>query len=425
MSQSAPSPTITDLLRGARSAQRTLARATAEDRTRCLDAVVSRVASARDAVLDANALDLARATDLTAALRDRLALSPARLDGVLSALRGVRELPDPLGEERELSTRPNGLRVSKRRIPLGVIAVIYEARPNVTVEAAALCIRSGNAVVLRGGSEARETNAALADAVRRGLTDAGMNPDAVAFVRDPDRERVAALLGAVGLVDLVIPRGGRGLMDFVDAHAKVPVIRHGAGVCHVYVDRAADVSMAEEVAFNAKVHRPGVCNAAETLIVHRDAARELLPSLGQRLSGAGVELRADDEARAVFTAAGVRCLSASERDWDTEFLALVLAVRVVGSLDEALAHIADHGTEHSASIVTDDEETAERFLREVDASCVLWNASTRFNDGSELGLGAEIGISTTRMHAFGPMSARELTAEKFVVRGSGQVRGGA
>jgi glutamate-5-semialdehyde dehydrogenase len=416
--------TLDRLLSDARAAQRSLARLDAAQRTAALESVARSLDAHRALILAANAEDLRLAPEsLGAAMRDRLALTPARLDGVIAAVREVAAMPDPLDEERPLGTRPNGLRVARRRIPLGVVAVIYEARPNVTAESAALTLRSGNAVVLRGGSEALRSNAALADAVRAGLADAGLDPNAVSLVRDPDRALVTELLQATGRVDLAIPRGGHALMDFVDAHARVPVIRHGAGVCHVYVDRAADLAMAADITVNAKVQRPGVCNAAETLLVHRAAADALLPALGRRLHAAGVELRADEAALAVLRRAEVPALAATERDWDTEFLGLVLAVRCVDDLGGALAHIARHGTEHSAAIVTADADAGERFLREVTASCVLLNASTRFNDGGELGLGAEIGISTSRMHAFGPMSARELTAEKFVVRGDGQVRG--
>lgn len=417
--------TLDPLLSGARRAQRALARSTPDRRTAALEAVARTLAdpTRREAILAANAEDLRLAVDLSPAMRDRLALTASRLDGVIAAVREVAAMPDPLDEERSLGTRPNGLRVSRRRIPLGVVAVIYEARPNVTVESAALALRSGNAVVLRGGSEALRSNAALADAVRAGIAAAGLDPDAVSLITDPDRARVTELLQATGRVDLAIPRGGAALMAFVDAHARVPVIRHGAGVCHVYVDRAADLAMAETIAFNAKVQRPGVCNAMETLLVHRSVVGGLLPSLGRRLAHAGVELRADETASIVLSQAEVPWVAATQADWDTEYLGLTLAVRCVDSLDGALDHIARHGTEHSAAIVTADDEAGERFLREVTASCVLRNASTRFNDGGELGLGAEIGISTSRMHAFGPMSARELTAEKFVVRGDGQVRG--
>ena len=404
------------MLLDARAAQRALARTEPGRRTRAIASMAAHLDAARSDVLAANALDLAAATDLSTALRDRLTLTPARFDGLVAAVREVAAMPDPLGEERPLV-------VSRRRIPLGVVAVVFEARPNVGAESAAIAVRSGNAVVLRGGSEARRSNAAVVGALRAGLSAAGEDPNAVVLVDDPDRARVAELLQAVGRVDLAIPRGGPSLMAFVDAHARVPVIRHGAGICHVYVDAAADVTMASDIAFNAKVQRPGVCNAMETLLVHRAVAASLLPALGRRLEAAGVELRADAAAAGILD--GVAHRAAEPADWSTEFLGLVLAVRVVDSLDQALAHIARYGTEHSAAIVTGDVSAADRFVREVDASCVLVNASTRFNDGGELGLGAEIGISTSRMHAFGPMSARELTAEKFVVRGTGQVRGSA
>ncbi|MDB4931812.1 MAG: gamma-glutamyl-phosphate reductase [Myxococcaceae bacterium] len=418
--------TLDALLSDARAAHRSLARLTGPERTAALESVARSLAAHRDRILAANADDLRLAPDsLGDAMRDRLALTPARLDGVIAAVREVAAMPDPLDEERDLGTRPNGLRVARRRIPLGVVAVIYEARPNVTAESAALTLRSGNAVVLRGGSEALRSNLALAAAVREGLSAAGVDPNAVSFIDDPDRARVTELLQATGRVDLAIPRGGHALMAFVDAHARVPVIRHGAGVCHVYVDRAADLAMAEAITVNAKAQRPGVCNAAETLLVHRDVAAALLPPLGRRLRALGVELRADEASRSILEGAGVPAAAAAPADWDTEFMGLILAVRLVDDLDGALAHIAAHGTEHSAAIVTADGAAGERFLREVTASCVLLNASTRFNDGGELGLGAEIGISTSRMHAFGPMSARELTAEKFVVRGAGQVRGAA
>lgn len=416
-------PELKKILESARAAQRVLARADASQRSAGLGAIASRLDGSRAEVLAANAEDVARATDLDDAMRDRLRLTPARLDGVVAAVRAVRDAPDPLAEERFMTERPNGLRVYRRRVALGVIAVVFEARPNVTVEAAALALRSGNAVVLRGGKEAARSNAALADVVRAGLVEAGLPADAVGFVRDLARERVVELLGATGLVDLAIPRGGPSLMRLVDAHARVPVVRHGAGVCHLYVDAAADPAMAEAIAFNAKVQRPGVCNAMETLLVHADIAPEALPRIARRWAEAGVSMRVDARGAEVLDAAGIAHEAATDEDWDREFLSLTAAVRVVPSFDEAVRHIDAHGTQHTAAIVTRDAQAAERFLATVEASCVLWNASTRFNDGGELGLGAEMGISTSRMHAFGPMGARELTAEKFVVRGDGQVRG--
>jgi glutamate-5-semialdehyde dehydrogenase len=422
----APTPTVDEILTRARAAARRLLSASGDARNAALAHIAAALTARTGEVLAANAEDVAaaRAGDIAPAMLDRLLLSEARMAGVARAVAEVRALPDPLEGETSLGTRPNGLRVARRRIPLGVLAVVYEARPNVTVEAATLAVKSGNAIVLRGGREARRSNAALVAAVREGLARAELPADAVQLVTDPARERVAELLGAAGRVDLAIPRGGAELMKLVDAHARVPVIRHGQGITHLFLDASADAAMAERVVLNAKAQRPGVCNALETLLVHRDAvARGTLAAVARRLVEQGrVELRADREAGAALAAAGIAAGTATDADWDTEFLALVLAVRVVSSLDEALAHIARHGTQHTASILTEDRAHAERFLREVDASCVLWNASTRFNDGGELGLGAEIGISTSKMHAFGPMGLRELTAEKFVVYGTGQAR---
>ncbi|MCB9651021.1 MAG: glutamate-5-semialdehyde dehydrogenase [Deltaproteobacteria bacterium] len=410
------------LLGRARGAARRLARLSAEARAAALEAVALAIEARAAEILAANAEDVAAAEGLSGALVDRLRLDAGRVAAMVRAVREVKGQPDPLAARREVGVGRSGIRVTRRRVPLGVVAIVYEARPNVTAECAALTLKSGNAVVLRGGKEARRSNAAIGAAVQAGLRSAGVPEDAVVLMADSTREDVAALLGAVGMVDLVIPRGGHGLMRMVDELAKVPVIRHGQGICHVYVDAAADPKMAAEIAFNAKVQRPGVCNAMETLLVHRSRLQDVLPVLGPRLVEAGVELRADEAARTTLAAAGVEAAAATLEDWDTEFLDLVLAVRTVDDLDAALDHIDAHGTHHTASIVTADEGTAERFLGAVDASCVLWNASTRFNDGGELGLGAEMGISTSKMHAYGPMGALELTAEKLVVYGQGQTR---
>jgi glutamate-5-semialdehyde dehydrogenase len=386
---------------------------------------VQAVDQSSDSVLAANEKDVAsaRAAGISSALLDRLLLEPLRIRKIIQSLREVIALADPLSEVRELGVRPNGLRVAKRRVPLGVLAVIYEARPNVTVEAASLAIKSGNAIILRGGREAIHSNAALVAAIRSGLYRANLPPDCVQFVDDPSRERVAELLGSKQGIDLAIARGGSELMATVDSAARVPVVRHGEGITHVFVDDTADASMAQKIVLNAKTQRPGVCNALETLLVHRRTlANDVWKAIAESLARSGVELRVDAEAAKPLEEAGLSFVPASEKDWDTEFLSLILAVRSVPSLDAALAHIAEHGTQHTASIVTSDQANAERFLREVDASCVLWNASTRFNDGGELGLGSEMGISTSKMHAFGPMGLRELTAEKFVVWGTGQVR---
>lgn len=410
------------LLQAARRASRALAKLPAARRDAALDAVAAAIEARTDDISRANAADLAEARELPAALKDRLKLTPARIAALASAVRAVRAQADPLGGSRPLGAGPSGIRVTKQRVPLGVIAIVYEARPNVTAECAALTIKSGNAVILRGGKEARRSNAAIAAAVREGLEREGIDPAAVTSIEDPGRDTVVSLLRATGQVDLVIPRGGAGLMAMVDEHARVPVIRHGQGICHVFVDAAADRSMAIEIAFNAKAQRPGVCNAMETLLVHEARAADVLPELGRRLHENGFELRADRQAQELLQAAGLTVAAASEQDWDTEFLGPVLAIRTVCDLDEALSHIAAHGTNHTAAIVTGDEAHARRFLDEVDASCVLWNASTRFNDGGELGLGAEMGISTSKLHAYGPMSALELTTEKLVVYGAGQVR---
>jgi glutamate-5-semialdehyde dehydrogenase len=414
-----------EMLERARVARRSLARSSAAQRATALSAIAEEIDRQASAILAANERDMAaaRALAISGAMLDRLQLNEARVRAVAESVRAVRALPDPLGEERVLGTRPNGLKVAKRRVPLGVVAVVYEARPNVTVECAALCIKSGNALVLRGGREAIESNRALAEAVRRGLEAAGLASDGVQLVSEPDRAHVEALLGATGRVDLCIPRGGGALMELVDRCAKVPVIRHGQGICHVYVDESADARMAVDIAINAKTQRPGVCNAMETLLLHRSALDcGLWLELAKALRARDVTLHVAEQCARALEGAGISFVLATERDWDTEYLSLELAVRAVESIDDALEHIAAHGTEHTASIVTSDRARAERFLREVEASCVLWNASTRFNDGGELGLGAEIGISTSRMHAWGPMGLRELTAEKFVVYGEGQVR---
>ncbi|MCC7384017.1 MAG: glutamate-5-semialdehyde dehydrogenase [Deltaproteobacteria bacterium] len=413
---------LRSLLRQARTASRSLGKLPIHRRDACLERLAEAIEKNQAAILAANAQDLAQATELSAAMRDRLKLDPQRLEALVGAIRLVRAQPDPLQGRREIGTGPSGIRVTKQRVPLGVIAVVFEARPNVTAECAALTLKSGNAVVLRGGKEALATNRAIAVALRSGLVQAEIDPAAVTFIDDPSRQVVIELLQSSGLIDLVIPRGGSGLMELVDAHARVPVIRHGQGICQVYLDEKADHAMAIEIADNAKTQRPGVCNAMETLLIHEARLADLLPELGARLVAKGVELRADPAAFGVLARSNIPARPAEQNDWDTEFLSLILAVRTVGGLGEALEHIEAHGTHHTAAIVTADPGVARRFLDEVDASCVLWNASTRFNDGGELGLGAEMGISTSKLHAYGPMSALELTAEKLVVYGEGQVR---
>jgi glutamate-5-semialdehyde dehydrogenase len=416
---------IADLLSDARSAARVLSSTSEAARNGALESIRRALLQSSASALAANSQDLvaARAAGISPALLDRLMLDPGRIQQIIDSLREVIALPDPLSEMREIGERPNGLRVAKRRVPLGVLAVIYEARPNVTVEAASLAIKSGNSVILRGGREALRSNAALVLAIRAGIERANLPADSVQLVEDPSRNRVEELLGSKGKIDLAIARGGSELMAMVDACARVPVMRHGQGITHVFVDKGADALMAERIVINAKTQRPGVCNALETLLVHPEAlANGVWKAIAEALVRSGVELRVDAEAAKALQPSGIPCTAATDADWNTEFLSLVLAVRTVPSLDAALTHIAEHGTHHTASIVTQDRANAERFLREVDASCVLWNASTRFNDGGELGLGSEMGISTSKMHAFGPMGLRELTAEKFVVYGTGQIR---
>lgn len=394
-----------------------------------LEAMAQELLAAQTDILNANAQDVAVAREkkLTAALIDRLTLTPERLAACAAGLRQVAALPHPVGEVLREWTQPNGLRFAKVRVPLGVIGFIYESRPNVTVDAAGLCLKSGNAVILRGGSEALRSNTALAAALARGLAAAGLPAAAVQLVPVADREVVRLLGEAVGVIDLLIPRGGRGLIETVVRTARVPVIKHYDGICALYVDRAADLAMAEKIAVNAKCSRPGVCNAIETLLVHRDVAATFLPKAGAALLQAGVRLRVDEASRAALGALVPRhpslVTTAQPADYRTEFLDLVLAVKVVDDCAAAIGHITAHGSHHTDTIVTADIATAEQFLAGVDSAVVLWNASTRFNDGLEFGFGAEIGISTDKLHARGPMGLAELTSYKYVVRGAGQVRG--
>ena len=405
----------------ARFAAARIAQASTADKDAVLADLAERLEASADRITAANDRDLAAASEagLGGALLDRLRLTPARIRAMADGVREVRALPDPVGGIEALRRRPNDLLVGRMRIPLGVICIIYESRPNVTVDAGALCLKSGNAPILKGGKEAFHSNGVLVELMRESLVARGLPADAVQAVATSDRQVIAELIRRDEEVDLVIPRGGEGLVRYVTHNATVPVIQHYKGVCHVYVDRAADLDMAAEIAFNAKVQRPGVCNAMETLLVHRDVAPQLAERLFGRLAAAGVELRGDDATRALWPDA--RPAQASE--WDEEYLDLVLAVRVVEDTEVALGHIARYGSGHTEAIVTRDYETSQRFMREVTASCVIINASTRFNDGFELGLGAEIGISTSRLHAYGPMGLEELTTRKFVVLGSGQVRG--
>jgi len=409
-----------ELARAARSAARTVATATTEQKNHALEAIARRLEASQGELLEANARDLKAAQEagLSTAMIDRLRLDQTRIAAMISGVRSVIDLPDPVGRRESMGPRPNGLEVARVRIPLGVICIIYESRPNVTVDAGVLCLKSGNAPILKGGKEAFHSNGALVRAMRAGLEDAGLPADAIQAVATSDREVIGALIRADEYVDLVIPRGGEGLIRHITTHATVPVIQHYKGVCHVFVHEAADLDMASDIAFNAKVQRPGVCNAMETLLVDETIAAWFLPKILERYNQAGVTVRADARARSVWPQAE----AATEEDWDAEYLDLTVAVRVVGGLDAALDHIALHGSGHTESIVTEDQAASDRFLREATASCVMHNASTRFNDGFELGLGAEIGISTSRLHAFGPMGLEELTTRKFVVLGEGQIR---
>jgi glutamate-5-semialdehyde dehydrogenase len=404
----------------ARDASRVLAWAPGATRGAALLAMAEGLVAAAPRILDANEVETKAAAEAgnTAAFVDRLRLTPARIEAMARGVRQVAALPDPVGEITGMWRRPNGLQVGRMRVPLGVIGIIYESRPNVTADAAALCVKSGNAVILRGGREALRTNAAIAEVLAGGLAAVGLPPACIAAVLSPDRAIVQEMLGLEGLIDVIIPRGGESLIRAVRQGARVPVIAHDKGLCHTYVDETADLAMAAEIAYNAKVDRPGVCNAMETLLVHAAAAPALLPGLIRRLQAAGVAVRGCPATAAL--AADVRPAEAA--DWDTEYLDLVLSVRVVPSFDEALAHIARHGSGLAEAIVTADHGRAMRFLREVDAGAVFVNASTRFTDGGEFGMGAEMGISTQKIHARGPMGPVELTCQKFVVLGDGQVR---
>ncbi len=411
---------IRKVAEAARASARVVAKASPAQRTAAIQAIGSAIEAQASEILAANARDLAagEAAGLSTAMLDRLKLDPKRVAGLARAVAEVAAAPDLLGKIERTEVRPNGLEVSRVRIPLGVIAMIYEARPNVTTDAAALCLKAGNACILRGGREAFESNRALLRAVQHGLTSAGLPAEAVQLVPMTDREAIADLVKLEDLIDLCIPRGGEGLIRYVAEHARVPVIKHYKGVCHIYVHAPDDIADAVSIVTNAKVQRPGVCNAVETVLVDRAVAPAFIPALVAALAST-VELRGDEAVRQL---GGPSVRAASEDDWYAEYLDLILAVRIVDGIDAAIAHIEQYGSNHTESILTTDREIAERFVREVDSSTVMINASTRFADGGELGLGAEIGISTTRLHAYGPMGAEGLTTTKFVVRGNGQIR---
>jgi glutamate-5-semialdehyde dehydrogenase len=414
---------IRTMAKDARAASRVLARSTADERRAALLAIAEAIEADTDDIVLANALDLAAADErgTTGAMRNRLEIGPNGVRALASAIREIAHQGDPLGSVEDEHVRPNGLRVGRMRIPLGVIAMIYESRPNVTADAAALCLKSGNAVVLRGGSEAIHSNRAIAEAIRVGLSGSALPVDAVQLVPITDRAAIDVLLEQEACIDLVIPRGGEGLIRAVTEKSRIPVLQHYKGVCHVFVDATAPTERAVEIAHNAKVQRPGVCNALETLLVHAAAAGRVLPPIASRLVGDGVELRGCE--RTVALLGDFDVFPATEDDWQAEYLDLTLAVRIVPDLEAALDHIATYGSSHTEAIVTDDPAAARTFVQAVQSSTVLVNASTRFADGGELGLGAEIGISTSKLHAFGPMGANELTTRKFVVFGDGHVRG--
>jgi glutamate-5-semialdehyde dehydrogenase len=418
---------LTALGQRAKTASRSLAAASTQQKNAALLAIAAALERDQAAILEANRADVeqGRGDGLTDALLDRLALNPARLAGIAADARGVADLPDPVGVEFDSQTLPNGLKIRKRHTPLGVLGVIYEARPNVTIDVSALAIKSGNAVLLRGGSETLRSNRALVNAIQSGLAQAGLPADSVLFIDDPDRAHVLGLLKLHAYVDVIIPRGGAGLHDFCRQNATIPVITGGIGICHLFVDQSADLDAALKIIQNAKIQRPSVCNALDTALVHREVAADFLPRLTALLASDGVRFKADPQALAILcTAEGLAQIDpAAESDWDTEWLSLVLGLKVVGGLEEAIEHIQAHSTGHSDGILTRDMSHADTFVNVVDSAAVYVNASTRFTDGSQLGLGAEVAISTQKLHARGPMALRELTTYKWIIVGEGHVRG--
>ena len=406
--------------RQARAAARSVARADTATKNRALQAMAAAIERDRKSLLEANAKDLAaaRAQNLDAAMVDRLTLTPKGIAAMADGLRQIAKLPDPIGRVSALRKRPSGIRVGQMRVPLGVVAIIYESRPNVTADAAGLCLKSGNAAILRGGSEAIHSNQAIAACVREGLKSAGLPESAVQVVEITDRAAVGELITMQEYVDVIVPRGGKGLIERLMRESRIPMIKHLHGVCHTYIDDKADLKQAIRIADNAKTQRLGTCNTMETLLVARGIADKVLPPLAKIYVDKGIELRGDDESRKLVP----QMKAATEEDWYTEYLDAILSVRVVRDLDEAIAHIAHYGSQHTDAIVTRDKARARRFLREVDSSSVIVNASTRFADGYEYGLGAEVGISTDKLHARGPVALQGLTSLKYVVLGNGQIR---
>ncbi len=411
---------MTQLGKQAREASRVLARATTRDKNAALLAMARAIEDQKPALLAANQRDMAAGRDkgLDAAMLDRLELNDARIAAIAEGVRQVATLPDPIGEIAELKYQPSGIQVGRMRVPLGVIGIIYESRPNVTVDAAALCLKSGNASILRGGSESLHSNQALGLCIHAGLQAAGLPKTAVQVVETPDRDAVGHLITMSQYVDVIVPRGGKGLIERISAEARVPVIKHLHGICHVYIDGKADLDKAVKIAMNAKTHRYGTCNTMETLLVDKVIAKMVLPQLAKLYQEKGVELRGCAQTQAILS--GIK--AATDEDWDTEYLAPILAVKVVDGVDDAMEHIHRHGSQHTDAIVTEDVGRAQRFLREVDSSSVMLNASTRFADGFEYGLGAEIGISTDKIHARGPVGLEGLTSQKYIVIGDGHVR---
>ncbi len=409
----------------AKKASRKLARQSTEDKNRVLLNLAGLLRSEQEGVLAANQQDYreAKADGMDESLLDRLLLTGERLNGIAGEVEAVAKLPDPVGEVIETATMPNGLITSRRRVPLGVVGSIYESRPNVTVDIFGLCLKSGNACFLRGGKETIRSNTALVTLLRQALSDAGVTEDAVQFVDNPDRALVDAMLKMNDCIDLLVPRGGASLVRFVAENATMPAVTGGIGVCHTYVDRAADLKMAVEIVHNAKVRRPSICNALDTVLVHSEVAVRVLPLIAKALTASGVELHCDNRTLSILgpDAPGT-ALPANEDDWGKEFLSLTAAVKVVDSLDDALEHIETYGSGHSEAIITEDDAAAARFLDEVDAAAVYVNASTQFTDGAQFGLGAEVGISTQKFHARGPMGLKELTSYKWVIIGKGQIR---
>ncbi|MFC2002534.1 glutamate-5-semialdehyde dehydrogenase [Chloroflexota bacterium] len=411
--------------KAAKSASRRMAYLSTEVKNKALNNIAEDLLTNRNEILAANEIDYqeGQASGMSEAMLDRLMLSPTRLEAIAQDVLAVAALPDPVGEVFDMHTRPNGLQVGRKRVPLGVIGAIYESRPNVTIDISVLCLKSGNAVILRGGKEAIHSNSALAKVVQEASKRAGVPDGAVQSIENTDRELVNHMLKMRDTIDLIIPRGGAGLIKFVSENTTMPVVTGGIGVCHTYVDKSADIDDAVAIAFNAKVQRPTVCNALDTLLVHADIAPRYLPLVAAEWAKAGVEMHCDEHALSILKPhPELKVTPSKDDDWGKEFLSLVAAVKVVNSLDEVLEHIEHYGSGHSEAIVTEDYESAMRFLNEVDAACVYINASTRFTDGGQFGLGAEVGISTQKFHARGPMGLKELTTYKWIIFGSGQVR---